>query len=306
LTNCIIIFTLIEINKLKEEKQMKINKIFFLPLTVSFSLYGLYQAEPDRQSIDWRLAFQQGLSLEREFTALKTADQTSIIPCPVIQSMSCIGDFKRYISTADTTNKNDLLLVVVRYNTPLLTQLLIAHGADVNVTNSDGYTPLHWTASSDYVALAQLLLAKGANVNARDNFGNTPLHFAVFNGHDSIVQLLINHGTDINATNSIGNTPLHFAVFNGHDSVVQLLINHGADVNVTNSDGHTPLHTAVLRGHVSGVQLLLANGADANATDCNSDTPYHLVTLKNHDSIVHLLIANGADVIRRSKRRKNK
>ena len=54
----------------------------------------------------------------------------------------------------------------------------LADGADVNVKDNNGCTPLH-TATKE---IAELLIANGADVNAKDNFKSTPLHFAAREG----------------------------------------------------------------------------------------------------------------------------
>jgi ankyrin repeat protein len=59
-------------------------------------------------------------------------------------------------------------------------QTLLAHGANVSLADSEGFTALHYAARTDYaVEVAELLLRHGANVNARDNTGRTPLDHAV-------------------------------------------------------------------------------------------------------------------------------
>ena len=48
-----------------------------------------------------------------------------------------------------------------------IAELLIANGADVNVKNDFGPTPLHWAADEGHKEIVELLIANGANVNAK-------------------------------------------------------------------------------------------------------------------------------------------
>ncbi|CAB3402819.1 unnamed protein product [Caenorhabditis bovis] len=53
-------------------------------------------------------------------------------------------------------------------------QFLIASGADVNVVDQQGQTPLHFAAQCHRMRLSEQLMAAGANKNARDVDGKTP------------------------------------------------------------------------------------------------------------------------------------
>ena len=75
----------------------------------------------------------------------------------------------------------------------LFVDLLIRHGADVNVPNREGSTPLHVAASSRLAlesTIVRLLLRHGANVDATDNEGRTPLDIASSEGNSWIARVL--------------------------------------------------------------------------------------------------------------------
>jgi ankyrin repeat protein len=78
------------------------------------------------------------------------------------------------------------------------------------------------------ISVLQFLLERGADINVRNRFGETPLHLASFNGVLEVVRLLLEHGADEQAKNNDGKTPLQEAVEDGHDEVVELLREHGA------------------------------------------------------------------------------
>jgi cytohesin len=122
----------------------------------------------------------------------------------------------------------------------------------------------------------------GADPNIQDKVGNTPLHDAAKSGSPDVVKLLLEHGADPNIQNKVGNTPLHYAakyswlnVALRHDplEVVKLLLEHGADPNARDKDGKTPLHYAAEFCHVDVARALLDYGADPTIRDSEGRTP---------------------------------
>ena len=143
---------------------------------------------------------------------------------------------------------------------------LLRDGADPNVAQGDGLTPLHLAAQEGRLEIAEILLGAGANVEAKTRIGDyTPLHLASGGAHASVVNALIEAGADPGAvTTRTGVTPLHFAAkaMNG-EGVVRALLERGAPVNARESAaGQTPLIFAAAHGRVASVSELLGRGAD--------------------------------------------
>ena len=86
-------------------------------------------------------------------------------------------------------------------------------------------------------AVAIMLIEKGADVNLSDHNGYTLVHHAIFS--EPLTRLLIEKGADINARSKSGATPLIFATINGDEDAVRFLLELGADVNVKNNKGET-------------------------------------------------------------------
>jgi len=85
---------------------------------------------------------------------------------------------------------------------------LLKQRVDVNATQGDGATALHWAAQRDDVAIADLLIRAAARANVADDLGATPLHVACTNRSGSMVERLLGADADPNATLLSGETAL--------------------------------------------------------------------------------------------------
>ena len=142
---------------------------------------------------------------------------------------------------------------------------LLKQGANVNATQADGTTALHWASYRDDLESADLLIRSGANVNARNDLGATPLWAACQNGSESMVGRLLTAGANPNAALLLGETPVMVAARSGSPAVVELLAAKGANVNARAARGQTALMWAVAQKHPEVVKVLIANGADIHA-----------------------------------------
>jgi hypothetical protein len=106
-------------------------------------------------------------------------------------------------------------------------------------------------------------LSRTKEVNATDEQGATALHYAAHRGDMPTVRGLIAHGADVNSGNDKGATPLHVAALKGFEPVARLLLESRADVMAEDEDGWTPLHMNLPgRGRDYVARVLLENGAD--------------------------------------------
>ena len=141
-------------------------------------------------------------------------------------------------------------------------QALVRARADVNVSEPDGSTALHWTSYRDDVESADLLIRAGARVNAANDLGATPLWVAAQNGSDAMVRRLLAAGADPNLALLAGETPLMVASRSGKSAVVEQLIARGAQLNARGARQQTALMWAASQQHSEVVKVLLAHGAD--------------------------------------------
>lgn len=138
--------------------------------------------------------------------------------------------------------------------------------ADVNASQLDGTTALHWAVYRDDLETAALLLAAGANVRAATREGVTPLAMASLYGHVAIAETLLKAGADARERGPNGETMVMFAARNGNVDLIRLLAKAGADVNAREAlRGTTALMWAAEQRHADVVKALLALGADPAA-----------------------------------------
>ena len=172
----------------------------------------------------------------------------------------------------------------------------LAAGADVNVKDKSGSTPLHLAAEFGHKEVSELLITKGADVNAKLLGGHlkgmTPLDYATHpdnpNASAETADLLRKHGGKSGANDSI-----HVATSLGKIEAVKQHIAAGADVNAKDKYGRTPLHKATVEGHKYVVELFIAKGANVNAKDRKGGTPLDRVRSSKHPEIAALLRKHG-------------
>jgi len=174
-------------------------------------------------------------------------------------------------------------------------KLLIEAGASLDTRAEDGSTALLLAMGNERGDLepAKLLLQAGADPNIPNRYGRTPLFWVVTNGQAELVRLLLQAGADVHATTDAGNPPVQIAAFAGLPEVLTLLIDAGAPVNVQDQVGDTPLHDAALQGRVAAAQALIAAGARVNTANNAGHTPLDLARQHGHGGVAQVLRAAG-------------
>ena len=137
---------------------------------------------------------------------------------------------------------------------------------DVNATQADGATALHWAAYRDDLATATLLIDAGADAGVANDLGVTPLALACPTANAAMVALLLAAGADASGTVDTGETVLMSCARTGSVAAVSALLAAGADVNAREpTENQTALMWAVAQRHAAVVNVLLDNGADVHA-----------------------------------------
>lgn len=104
-------------------------------------------------------------------------------------------------------------------------QYFLDHQVDINGQDIEGDTLLHYRAAYQDLEVVQFLIGKGAEVNIQNRQGKTPLYIAATSPYSSaaMVDLLLKHGANPTLVNKQGRTPLQGAKNCFHEPIVQLL-----------------------------------------------------------------------------------
>ncbi|XP_062341098.1 rabankyrin-5 isoform X1 [Osmerus eperlanus] len=171
-----------------------------------------------------------------------------------------------------------------------IAEALLKTGANPNMQNSKGRTPLHdAVVSGNDPVFNQLLQCKQLDLELKDHEGSTALwlalqyitvasdpsvnpfedHAPVENGtsfdENSFASRLIQRGSNPDAPDTAtGNCLLQRAAGAGCEAAALFLATHGAKVNHNNKWGETPLHTACRCGLAGLTAELLQQGANPN------------------------------------------
>jgi ankyrin repeat protein len=123
-------------------------------------------------------------------------------------------------------------------------RLLLEHmgGQGLNTTDNEGRTALHQAAFWGYDEVVSLLLAKGADPNITALDGRTALAFACATSRWRVVLLLAKHMGQhaLETRDSEGRTPLYLACEQGNQKWARLLLLAGADHTTTDHQGDRP------------------------------------------------------------------
>lgn len=75
-------------------------------------------------------------------------------------------------------------------------RILLDHGVDPDLPDSDGKTPFHHAISLHNKAIVSLLFDQGASFASLTQLGLYPIHEACRSGRETLVKLLLDHGAD--------------------------------------------------------------------------------------------------------------
>ncbi|CAL8264088.1 unnamed protein product [Arctogadus glacialis] len=179
----------------------------------------------------------------------------------VLSMVAASGVFIEYVNTRATNGQTAVFMAAAEGHTDVV-KLLATAGANLNVKDASGLTPLLAAVSNDKPATAMALIRKGGAVHVTDASGQSCLHLASAQGSSELVSMLLRFGV-LNLRNVKQKTALYLAAERGHHKCLEMLAAAGANVEIQ-ADESTPLLAATEAQSEPCVDALLKHGADPN------------------------------------------
>jgi len=183
------------------------------------------------------------------------------------------------ISSAQAAPPKVPLIEAVKQGDLVKVRALLSEQTNVNASEPDGTTALHWAAHLGDASALDLLITAGGDWKVATRNGATPFSLACYKGHPEVINRLLEAGSDANALIN-GEPVLMMAARAGHPDAIRALLLYGADPNVKESErGQTPLMFAAAAGNSDAVEVLIYEGspttdsrADPNARSTGPET----------------------------------
>ncbi|XP_049443765.1 ankyrin repeat domain-containing protein 24 isoform X1 [Epinephelus fuscoguttatus] len=200
------------------------------------------------------------------------------------------------LPSQDWSKGDERLLQAVEQNEPDKVSALIAKkGLCPTKLDAEGKSAFHLCASRGRLDCLEVIISHGAELNVTDGAGFSALHLAAKNGQSECLKRLLQERLAVDCTDSIGRTPLHHAAVSGCLSCSETLWDFKANLDVQDGDGATPLILAAQMSRVELCVFLLGRGANANIQDNQGRSALMLACESDSVETVEALLRGGAN-----------
>lgn len=166
---------------------------------------------------------------------------------------------------------HNVLFDLVEYNDFETLKQLITYGANLNIQDKKGNSPLHHMVElglkindkklrEEFLERLVFFLKFRVDVDVQDNEGRTVFHKAVIADDLTVTEKLLTKKANLSLKDKHGRTALHHTQWNGNYKIARWLIAAGADMNIPDNSGFTLLNYAAIFGHTQLVMTLIASG----------------------------------------------
>lgn len=173
-------------------------------------------------------------------------------------------------------------------------RMLLERGADADNPSLKGLTALMHCVQREHLKCTQILIDAKADLDAQEPTQKTTALMFSLTRDPAFATRLVQAGADLEARDSLGGTVLNQAAHVGVN--VQLLLDAKASVHTTDDGGWTPLLRAAYRRHVDVVHALVRAGADVEHVELSGANALILALRNEHLDVASALVECGANV----------
>merc|ERR1719175_531271 len=232
------------------------------PLMVaSFRGGGLDQGDLNEEEEDTRNAVIQDLIAQGANVSSKT-DKTGESPLHLAaryaraDAAKKLLDAKGDANAVDNTGRTPLHAAVAA-DAQGVFQILVRHRAtNLDAKTYDGTTPLILAARLAIEGMVEELIQAEADINASDENGKSALHWAASVNNVDAVNTLLAHGANRDAQDCKDETPLFLSCREGSYQAAKALLDHCANRDIQDHMDRLPIHVAQERMHQDIITLL--------------------------------------------------
>ncbi len=209
------------------------------------------------------------------------------------------------INAKYTDDKATPLIYALLNKSLIAAKILINNGADVNIKNSYGWSPIYIATRNLNLDIIKLLLEKKVDVNAQTQNGGTPLILAVKKNNTEIAKILLMFGAEIQIKDKYNKSAIDYAtnmnnkvmlnILNNFspslsdmldlgfdDFVIQQIKENDLITEQIDLNGQSLLHKAVIHKNYNLASILISKNFDINIEDKNGFSPFwYAITSKN-------------------------
>lgn len=196
-----------------------------------------------------------------------------------------------------------LLIELIKKEKISYAKLVIEAGANLNIADAEGNSPLVMCAKQTTPDLVSPLLARGLSVETSDTTGKTLMQIAHQNimarltsARAKLFRALLDGGANPNTLSASGRAMLFEQSESGRYTQVSDLLEKGADFNARDKTGNTVLHTTAQRNQLGTMKLIAQKVSDVNIVGDSGNTAAHFAARAGGSGILKLLKDRGANL----------